>query len=262
MTKKGINWNYHLEGEGEPLLFLHGWGVDSRIWRQQTKYFSHQYKVLAIDLPGHGKSTWRQVSLKEMAEGINLVLEKLELTEVNVIGSSLGGMVVLKLFELFPQRFKRITFVGVLPKFAGCDDFPFGWHKSLIHRFASHVDEDYPEIVNVFFRSLFTVKERESRRFKWLQIFRRNIEFPEKQALKNYLDILEKEDLRGVLKTIDIPLQLINGRDDQICPPDVVKFFKKEVPHARVDFFEHCGHFPFLTKPHEFNRVVEEFLKT
>ncbi|VAW19751.1 hypothetical protein MNBD_BACTEROID05-348, partial [hydrothermal vent metagenome] len=52
--KSTIQWNYDHLGEGETLLFIHGWGVDRRIWRQQTKYFSKKWNVLSVDLPGHG----------------------------------------------------------------------------------------------------------------------------------------------------------------------------------------------------------------
>ena len=62
-----LEWHYEIEGEGEPLIFLHGWGVDKRIWRQQTKYFSNTYKVLSIDLPGHGKNHLQKISLCAIA---------------------------------------------------------------------------------------------------------------------------------------------------------------------------------------------------
>ncbi|MBI3618181.1 MAG: hypothetical protein HY210_08205, partial [Candidatus Omnitrophica bacterium] len=82
-----------------------------------------------------------------------------------------------------------------------------------------------------------------------------------KQALVEYLDILEQEDLREVLKKVHVPVQFINGRDDEICNKETVAFLKAVCPESRFDFFEQCGHFPFLSKPYEFNQVVEEFLK-
>jgi pimeloyl-ACP methyl ester carboxylesterase len=108
---------------------------------------------------------------------------------------------------------------------------------------------------------LFSRKERQTRRFKWLQRFRQNIDVPMAHALAEYLDILEKEDLREVLKRVHVPLQFINGREDEICTKETVAFLQKLSPNSRFDFFEHCGHFPFLSKPHEFNQIMEEFLK-
>ena len=84
---------------------------------------------------------------------------------------------------------------------------------------------------------------------------------PIKTALLEYLDIMEREDLRKVLKDIKIPIQFINGREDEICNKETVTFLQKLSPGSRFDFFEKCGHFPFLSKPYEFNLVLEEFLK-
>jgi len=46
-SKRGIEWHYDIEGDGSNLLFIHGWGVNKKIWRQQIKYFSKYYKVIS-----------------------------------------------------------------------------------------------------------------------------------------------------------------------------------------------------------------------
>lgn len=260
-TNSGIDWHYEVEGSGEPLLFLHGWGVDQRIWRQQTKFFSQFYHVVAVDLPGHGQSSYQKVSLEDMAHDVAFILEHLKITTISVIGSSLGGLLALKIYELFPSKVRRLVFVGSMPKFSRSPDYPHGLDVGRMRKLGSQLNNDYPSIVNVFFRSLFTKEERQTRRYKWMQKFRQNIELPMQQALAEYLDILESEDLREVLKKVHVPMQFINGTDDEICTKETVAFIQQSVPHSRFDFFDQCGHFPFLSKPHEFNQLLEEFLK-
>ena len=261
MTQSGIDWFYDLEGQGEPLIFLHGWGVDRRIWRQQTKYFSQFYQTVSIDLPGHGKSSWKKVSLKDMAQDLKEIFERLGFKRLTIVGSSLGGLLGLKFYELDQVSLRRMTLVGSMPKFARSKDYPYGLDVSQIKKLNSQLNIAYPSIVNIFFRSLFTKEERESRRFKWLQIFRQNVEVPIQQALVEYLDVLETEDLRHVFKHMTIPLQFINGREDEICCAKTVAYLQTLSPASKFDFFEHCGHFPFLSKPHEFNQMLENFLK-
>ena len=256
----GIEWYYDVEGEGESLLFIHGWGVDRRIWRQQAKYFAQFYRVISVDLPGHGKSSWKKVTLEVIARDLFLLLEHIQMKEMSVIGSSLGGMVALKLYILCPNKFTRIIFVGSMPKFCKTPDYPYGLDMDKLHKLCRQLNTDYPTIVHIFFRSLFTLEERRTRRFKWLQKFRQTAEVPVKQALVDYLDILQQEDLRDVLKTVAVPVQFINGRGDQICDASTVSFLRELMPTARFDFFEDCGHFPFLSKPHEFNQLLGEFL--
>lgn len=256
-----LEWYYELEGEGEPLIFLHGWGVDKRIWRQQSKYFSSFYKVLTIDLPGHGKSDWQKISLGAMADDVRVILDVLKIARANVVASSLGGILALKLYQIAPEKIKKLSFVGALPKFSKSKDFPHGLDVKRIRKLNSQLKMSYPAIVNIFFRSLFTKEERATRRFKWIQRFRQNVDVPIKPALSEYLDMIEHEDLRQILKNILVPVQFINGTQDKICSAEAVKDMKVLVPQAQFDFFEKCGHFPFLSKPYEFNEVLEKFLK-
>ena len=261
-TNDGIIWHYDIDGEnGEVLLFIHGWGVDKRVWRQQIKYLSGSFRVMTVDLPGHGKTSWQKVSLSHMAHGIKNILAKENIKKVSVIGSSVGGMLALKLYEAHPALIKRLVFVGSMPKFARTQEYPYGLDVLAMRKLGIQLETNYPSTVNVFFRSLFTKEERESRRFKWLQKFRQTDEVPLREALISYLDILEVEDLRETLKRANIPIQFINGTGDTICNRQTVSFLRRLLPRARFDDFEQCGHFPFLSKPHEFNQVLEDFLK-
>lgn len=260
-AKSSIKWHYDLIGEGEILLFLHGWGVDHRIWRQQIKYFSRFYKILSIDLPGHGNSSWERISFEEMAEDIVLILQQLNIDKIILVGSSLGGLLGLKIYAIVPERFKQLIFVGSLPKFSKASDYPYGLDIDKIRKLSSQLNSDYPSIINIFFRSLFTNEERRTRRFHWIQRFRRTEGFPTKQALVEYLDILENEDLRFILRNVRIPVYFINGKEDTICPMASSIVLKELCPQARFSFFDQCGHFPFLSKPYEFNQVLEQALK-
>ncbi len=119
-----MKWHYAVKGEGPGLLFLHGWGVNLRIWTQQIKHFSTAFKVVAIDLPGHGKSEWRLLSLTQIAEEILVILKHLGVDQVAVVASSMGGLVALKISEIAPEKIARLVFVGAQPKFAQADDHP------------------------------------------------------------------------------------------------------------------------------------------
>lgn len=260
-AQSGIEWHYDVEGEGQRLLFIHGWGVDKKIWRQQLKFFSQFYRVMTVDLPGHGKSSWERVALEDMARDLKDLFGRMEFPEATIIGSSLGGLLALKFYEYFPASVERLIFVGAMPKFSRSPDYPHGLDIEKMRKLGGKLASDYPAIVNVFFRSLFTRQERQTRRFKWIQKFRRTDQVPLKKALMEYLDIMEREDLREVLKGVKVPIQFINGREDEICTKETVAFMRKLSPGSRFDFFDQCGHFPFLSKPHEFNQVMEEFLK-
>jgi len=173
-AKSGIRWHYDTEGEGEHLLFIHGWGVDKKIWRQQSKFFSQYYRIMTVDLPGHGKSSWAKVDLETMVEDLKFILDKARFYKVTIIGSSIGGLVALKFYEKFPEEIQRLIFIGAMPKFSRSEDYPHGLDIEKMRKLGGHLHSDYPSIINVFFRSLFTRQERQTRRFKWIQKFRRD----------------------------------------------------------------------------------------
>ncbi len=259
-TSRGLKWHYDVKGEGPALLFLHGWGVNMRIWCQQVKHFAASFKVITVDLPGHGKSQWQKLSLTEIAGEILEILQYLRIKKLGVIASSLGGLVALKIFELDPGRIRFFVFVGSQPKFAQAGDHPWGLELERISHLRRQLEIHYPSIVHIFFRSLFTREERESRRFHWVQIFRKADIVPEKEALLEFLKMIEKEDLRDVFVRIEQPVQFINGTEDNICRKEVFTELQRTMPDARLDWFDRCGHFSFLSRPNEFNEVLEKFI--
>ncbi len=260
-TPSGLNWHYDVKGEGPAILFIHGWGVNMRIWRQQIKHFSQRFKVISIDLPGHGKTNWVNVTTEDMAKDLHLVLDHLKVDRLGFVGSSLGGLVALKAYDIYPERFYYMVFVGSQPKFARSADYPYGLDVSRIRQLAWQLDNRYPNMLHIFFRSLFTKEERATRRFKWIQTFRAADYVPDKKALLEMLNVLEKEDLRATLDKIDIPVQFINGTEDNICSRDFFVYLQSKMPEAKFSWFHQCGHFPFLSKPHEFNEALDGFLK-
>jgi pimeloyl-[acyl-carrier protein] methyl ester esterase len=259
-AEKSIRWHYTEHGEGDPLLFFHGWGVDGQVWRQQRKYFSKKYRVLTVDLPGHGKSEGQAMTLAQMAGDLRDLMDHLGLQDVRVVGSSFGGLLAIKMVGLYPQRFKCLILVGSQPKFSWAQDYPYGLGQGQIQKLSLQLCSDYPAIVDIFFRSLFTRQERVSRRFHWVQIFRRHQRYPDQEALLGYLAILADTDLRLTFAKISLPVQFINGTEDMICPRESYLTLAAVMPQARFDWLEGCGHFPFLSRPREFNGMLEGFL--
>ncbi len=260
-TQRGINWHYEILGDGEPVLFLHGWGGDLRLWGQQFEHFSKNHTVLSVDLPGHGKTSWTSLDLRGFADDLKELLDRIGVGRVNIVASSLGGLLALKYYSLFPKTVRRLILIGALPKFSMEANYPFGLEAARIQKLGEQLKSDYPAIVSIFFRSLFTQREREGARFQWLEQFRNSEQLPKKEALSEFLIMLKDEDLREVLKSIQIPVQIINGSDDYICSTESVDYLKSEIPTAQVVLFKGCGHFPFISQPQEFNKVLENFLQ-
>ena len=113
-SKDGTPISYEVYGVGEPtLVFVHGWSCDARYWRKQVPYFSKKYKIILVDLAGHGHSgmTREKYTMKTFGEDVQAVVEETGSQNVLLIGHSFGGAVIAEAARLMPQRVKGL--IGV-----------------------------------------------------------------------------------------------------------------------------------------------------
>ncbi len=259
-SHRGLTWNYETAGHGDVILFIHGFGGTAKWWGRQSEFLKRDFQVIAVDLPGHGQSAWMPVTLLDMAMDLRQMLRALGIEHLSVVASSFGGLVALELYRLMPEAVMRMSFVGSIPKFARSDNYPAGLDIAKIRTLSGQFDGDYAAILDIFFRSLFTPKERDSENFKWVKQLRQEQVLPKREALKSFLDILEKSDLRDRLASVICPLQFITGEQDYICPAPIMEWVSQHTHNARFDVVAQCGHLPFLTEVAEYNRLLEDFL--
>lgn len=111
---KNTNLSYIEKGKGNTLVFLHGFLEDSNMWNYYLDYFSERYRVIAIDLLGHGESGCIGYihSMEDMADSVFYILSSLNLKKVTLIGHSMGGYVSLAFGELYPDYVKKIILIS------------------------------------------------------------------------------------------------------------------------------------------------------
>jgi non-heme chloroperoxidase len=110
-----LKLHYNISGSGETLIFLHGAYVNSEIWNYQYAYFKHHYRVLTVDLRGHGRSPSSELSEYSVAtfgEDLMHLLDDLEIKKSTICGLSLGSMVAQYVAANYPSRVKALVLVG------------------------------------------------------------------------------------------------------------------------------------------------------
>ena len=110
--------NYSENGEGEVLCLLHGFLEDKSIWNPFIHLLANKYRVIAIDLPGHGKSELLHTenTMLDMARAVHDTLKSLGVESVNFIGHSMGGYVALAYADLFPKNVWGIVLLNSTPE--------------------------------------------------------------------------------------------------------------------------------------------------
>ncbi len=118
VTKQIIHKNTSLSfkegGKGSTLVFLHGFLENSSMWDACMNYFESKYRVIAIDLLGHGETgcTGYVHSMEDMADAVYAIVSELKLRKVTLIGHSMGGYVALAFAELYPDNVRSLALVA------------------------------------------------------------------------------------------------------------------------------------------------------
>ena len=114
LSKDGTPISYEVHGSGEPtLLFVHGWSCDSRYWRHQVEHFAQHYRVVVLDLAGHGHSGMMRgrYTMQAFGEDVAAVATATNSSRLVLIGHSMGGAVIAEAARLLPGRV--IGLIGV-----------------------------------------------------------------------------------------------------------------------------------------------------
>lgn len=239
---------YTLQGKGQPLVFLHGFLENSSIWLNIAEKLTKNYKVLLVDLPGHGKSTLVSdtLSIIEMAESVQAIMDFLGLTKSIIFGHSLGGYVALELAKKM-----EIDLALVHSNFWN-DDIKKRKDRD---RVIAVVKENLSLFVHTAIPSLFYSENRAEQKD--------NIENFVKSASKMGNDAIvlatigmrDRANNRQVLEHQRIAV--IQGEFDPIIPEAKMVENLEQIKNKPYYFkISNCGHMGFLEQPSVFFEVI------
>jgi len=234
------------EGEGEPLLLLHGLFGALSNFTGQINYFRQQYKVVVPLLPLLDLDILH-TTVGGLEKWVHKFIELRDYKDINLLGNSLGGHVALMYVLRHPERIKSLTLTGSSGLFENGmgDTYPKRGDYEYIRKkteltfydpkMASKelVDELY-ETVNVRLKAIKIIALAKS-------------------AIRN--------NLGEEVSQIKQPTLLVWGNNDNITPPFVGKEFHKLIPNSELHFIDLCGHAPMMERPEEFNGILHKFLR-
>jgi pimeloyl-ACP methyl ester carboxylesterase len=243
-TIDGAIIHYETAGDGFPLVLLHGIGSNSRSWRRQLAALSSEFKVIAWDAPGYGRSSdpSGKPSMQFYAERLHDFLSTLELSRVFLLGHSTGGVVAQEFYRMYPECVRALILA---------DTRSLGDRAVLEHRLHS-------------IRTMSPAQIAEERAPKLLS---RRAPVDLVQEVRSIMSevrlagyefaarALAESDTREVLRNLHTPALLIWGSEDEITP-----LWKETPPGVRLEIIPDAGHLCYIEQPDRFNAIVREFL--
>jgi pimeloyl-ACP methyl ester carboxylesterase len=246
VLKEEHGFSYIDEGEGEVLLLLHGLMGALSNWERVVEEFKSEYRVIIPIVPIYDLPLLT-TGVKSLAKFVHKFVTYKGLTDVTLLGNSLGGHVALIYVLSHPTVVKSMVLTGS----SGLYENAFG---GSFPRRGSY-DFIKEKVEYTFYDPNTATKELVDEVFETVNDRHRVIRIlaMAKSAIRHNM----KKDLHK----INIPVSLIWGREDKITPPEVAIEFSQELPDAELHWIDHCGHAAMMEQPDEFNRILKGFLE-
>lgn len=242
ITFKDKSVNYRVLGHGKCLVLLHGFLESIEIWDDFASELSHEFKVLTIDLPGHGKSEpiTEMHSMELMADVVKSVLEHLKIQECVMIGHSMGGYVAAEFASKYPEYLRGIGFFHS-SVYADSPDA-----KQNRERMIELVNSDRKGFIRNFIPDLFAPSSRNrlSREIERLQAAASGIS--KTSIIASLAGMKERKDHQRTISVIDVPVLFILGKEDLRIPIDRVMEMVTLPKHSEVLILGNVGHMGYL----------------
>lgn len=246
--KKKSKFNYIEEGEGAPLVLLHGLMGSLSNFEGLTQFFSKKgYKVYAPELPIYSMSTLNS-NVANMAKFVSRFVKEVVKEPAVLIGNSLGGHIGLVVSVDHPEQVKALVLTGssgLYEKGFG-ETFPKRGNYDYVKKKTQEVFYDPAVATKEIVDEVYETVNDNSKAIKTLYIARSAI----KHNMKKQLSDLKK------------PVCLIWGKQDSVTPPEVAVQFHEGLPDSDLFWINKCGHAPMMEYPDEFNEVLFGWLSS
>lgn len=245
-----INLYYEVSGAGPALLLLHGLGSSTRDWEAQVREFCKTYQVITFDLRGHGQSDkpkgpyWVPMFAADTAG----LLAALGIPSAHVVGESLGGAVGFQFAISYPELLRSLVIVNSAPMMAD--------KQTADQRVAVVRQHGMRAMGEMLSASLFPQPEHAPLRATFIEHWAAN----DPEAYIESTLSLVGWDVTNQLGSIRCPTLVISA-DQDYWPLSVKEAYTKLIPGARLVVVADSHHALPIEKPHEFNEILEQFLK-
>lgn len=251
----GISLDYFECGDkqGEPILFVHGYSDSWRIWESSIPYLPHQYRLIFVTLRGFGDSDKPKAGFRQtdFVSDLEAFLRAMDLSQVVLVGHSMGGFIGHHFAVEHPDRVKRLVLVGTAATGSGND--PIATENAAISKLGEPIDAEY--VRN------FQIEPMMSEVHESIveTIINECFKAPVRVWQEAMLGMLE-EDHSARLAEISVPTLILCGGKDLFFTEAHQREMANAIPGSRVKIYPGVGHGVQWEKPEEFARDITDFL--
>jgi pimeloyl-ACP methyl ester carboxylesterase len=240
----GVPIHYTVTGQGPAVVLVHCWSCDATYWDATVAALAADHRVVAVDLAGHGASgTGRQdYTMVAFAQDVVAVMQALDVRGAVVVGHSMGGKVAVFVADAAPDRVVGLIGVDTLHNVRD----PFT--REQIDAYVASWGDDFPGHVRAFIRTMFPAGADSA---AVARVADDMAAAPRDIATSAFLQMYAC-DLPAAADRLRVPLWLINADTYPVAAEE----WRAAGVDLHVDVIKGCGHFPMVTVPAEFHRLL------
>jgi len=244
-------------GKGTPILFIHGYPMNRRLWQPQLEDLAEVGHVLALDLRGHGES--EQIpgpySMELFADDCNEFLDVMRIPKVVLCGLSMGGYICMAFYRKYASRVVGM----VLTATRAAADSPTA-RESRDKAIDQAISQGPAPIVEGMINRLLSPYSQSNRPSLITKAHDFIDDISTQTIVADLQGLKTRLDSSSILATISQPVCIIHGEDDQIVPLEEAREMHHTIKHSRLHILPLAGHVPNLEQPGLFNQAVRQFI--
>jgi sigma-B regulation protein RsbQ len=256
--------NVRVQGQGRPMVFVHGFGCDQNMWRLLEPHFSRNHRTILLDLVGSGSSELsaydhdKYGTLRGHAEDICEVLREVAGEPTIFVGHSVSAMIGLLANVHCPELFAAQVMVGPSPCYINDGAYFGGFERSDIDSLLETLESNYLGWSSNMAPAIMGAPDQPELAVELTNSFCRT----DPEIAKHFARVTFLSDHRAELPKLQSPTLILQCSDDLIAPLAVGEYMHKSIPHSSLQVIENVGHCPHLSAPSASVAAMEAFLAT
>lgn len=249
-------------GDGDPVVFIHGWTCNRHFFDDQATALDDEYRVVTLDLRGHGDSDHPQqgLTLGRLATDVQELVDYLNLTPVSLVGWSMGAHVIFEYVSQFGcAGLDRVALIDMSPKLLTDDEWELGLYGEFSH--ADNLETlamfapGWDRVAGDIFRQLLDTLSEDQ--LEW--VIRESAKTPTDTAVNLWIAMVTN-DYRDTLPEIDVPTLVTYGEESNLYLPETAEYMAAQIPDTELVGFADVGHGVPLGTPDRLTDELRAFL--
>jgi 3-oxoadipate enol-lactonase len=253
----GLSLSYESQGEGPPLVFVHGLGATGNVWHAQRSTLSKYFRAVTFDLSGSGRSdrSRRSYSIDSWCDELAGLMDHLHIEQAVIVGHSMGTVIVQKFAAKYAAKTKAIVLAGALVELGPPGKEAFGKRAETVER------EGMAGVADTVLTGALSAGTRE-RNLALTGMVREMLLANDPACYAGHCRALIAGSAKADQPKIACPALLVVGDQDPVTPLSLQRQIAAAIAKSHIRIVPNTAHLTMLETPESFNAVLLEFLAT